>query len=120
MKTLLCFFTVALFLATANPSRAETFFKVALNGTVQTQIISSMSEGRIRTAALNEKRILQEYGVFKEDYELVFGTASGLQLVPKRVSAMLPTFTILSIGTSSQLVNTTARFFKLEAAIIPG
>jgi hypothetical protein len=67
--------------------------------------------------------ILQEYGGFSVDYELVyvFRNTSGLQLVPKRASALLPTFMILTSGVGSvNIVNTKARFFKLETDISPG
>jgi len=121
MKTLLSCLTATLLLATASPSRAvETFFKTSVGGTVQTQTILGPTDGRIRTTVLNEKRILQEYGVSGQDYELVFGTSSGLQLLPKRASAMLPTFQILSIGSSIEVVNTKAHLIKLEAAVTPG
>lgn len=121
MKTLLSLLTATLFLATASPTRAvESFFKVTFSGTVQTQTILGPNDGRIRTEVLNEKRILQQYGVSKQDYELAFGLSSGLVLIPKHASAMLPTITILNFSSSDTVTNTKAHIIKFGGTIAAG
>lgn len=121
MKKLLSCLTATLLLVTASSTRAaEVFLKVAVSGTVQSQTILGPTNGRIRTAVLNEKRIFQEYGVSAQDYELVFGATSGFQLIPKQASAMLPTLSILTITTTATAIDTKAGVFKFGGPVTPG
>jgi hypothetical protein len=122
MKPLLTSLAAAiLVLSTFNSARAADFFKVAVSGTVQTQLIVGGSSGRIRTEALNNKRFLGEFGVSPDDYRLAFDFATNaLVLLPKDPTAVLPTLTILSIGSSALLTDSKAHIFKISGSVQPG
>lgn len=113
-----------LFLAAAIPAgAADTFLKATVTGTVQTQVLFTPSDGRIRTEPLNNKRIFREFLVSPTDYALVFRLGSGIELVlvPKHASAMLPSITVIGLGNDiQQVVNTKTRVVRIVSNLAPG
>src|SRR4051812_29835263 len=99
-QTSLAASVILLLIAATSAPAADTFLKATVTGTVQTQVLITNTDGRIRTEQLNNQRIFQEFLVSPKDYELafMFGSPNGLVLVPKHVSAMLPTLTVAGLG----------------------
>jgi hypothetical protein len=118
MKKLIQHLAIALIFATTSSAwAAEQYLKANVSGTVQTQAFLTPTDGRVRTAPLNNKRIFQEFQVSSLDYELVYDISGsgGLMLLPRSAAAMLPSFNVIQLGQHSvNIFNTKLRFAKVE------
>ncbi|HMJ90953.1 MAG TPA: hypothetical protein VK530_14115 [Candidatus Acidoferrum sp.] len=115
---------VSLFIASVAPLQAGggTFLKAKVNGTVQTQTILGPSDGRIKTTALNNARIFDEFEVSQTDYELVVAIEStGLYLVPRSTGGGLPTITVAEFNSDSEtVIDTKKRLVSVVAPLAVG
>lgn len=94
----------SLLLVSAASSDAANFLKARVTGTVQTQTLQGLNEGRIRTSALNNASIFEQFGVSPADYELVVAIEeTGLYLLP-RTQGALPTLTVVRFNDDSGTV----------------
>jgi hypothetical protein len=124
MKSLLFCLTTALILGTAGPSQAiDSLLKATVSGTIHTQTLLSVSEGRIHTEKLDVKRVFAEFGASPDDYALVVDVSGAgvLELIPRHTAAMLPTLVVLTFGSAAEsVVDTRTHLFAYSAPIAPG
>ena len=98
---------------------AMPLMTIKLSGTVEVQDAISPGVTKVRVSRLDAKRVFAEFSVSGDDYALVID-ASGpgvVELVPKRVSAALPTIEVFSLSGNLALIDTEKAFGDFNANV---
>jgi hypothetical protein len=125
MKNLICRLALVLVFVASAASQSlaggigTAVFKAKISGTVRSQVILGVTDGRIGTTALNNKRVFTEFAVSPDDYELVFSISSDvlLVLVPKSASAGLPNITVFTLTNGGMVIDTHSNTFAIGGSL---